>query len=79
MSIWMKVYKLTVMVIDHDQLGGPGIVSELENVNFPNDCMSPKVVDWELRDIGEWGNDHPLNQREWYAHFKQLFSEKRDA
>jgi len=57
----MKVYKLEVMVIDHDELGPDGIREELENADFANHCIHPAVKKVECRDIGEWSDDHPLN------------------
>jgi hypothetical protein len=57
----MKVYKVTLMIIDHDELGENGIVETIENVNYPNDCIAPEVMDIESRDIGEWEDDNPLN------------------
>ena len=60
----MKVYKVTVMVIDHDRLGTKGIVEEMEAVRYPNHCMYPRVAGIESRDIGEWDDSHPLNKFE---------------
>jgi hypothetical protein len=60
----MKVYKVTLCVIDHDGLGEGGIKQNLECVRFPNDRMSPDVVAIESRDIGEWRDSHPLNCRD---------------
>lgn len=69
----MKVYKLTVMIIDFDQTGGEEIVTELENANYSNDCISPSVMAIEERDIGEWDDDHPLNKSGNEKHFFDLF------
>jgi hypothetical protein len=69
----MKVYKLTVMIIDHDKLEDD-IVSELENASFPNDCINPKVVSFQSAEIGDWHDDHLLNNRDtWEAEFNRLF------
>lgn len=57
----MNVYKLEVMIIDHDGLGEEAVKSELENANFANDCIRPRVMASESRDIGEWYDGHPLN------------------
>jgi len=71
----VKVYKVEVMVIDFDRLGADGIRVELENARFPNDCMSPKVVEVKEADIGEWDDSHPLNNRvKWKAEYQRLFS-----
>ena len=57
----MKAYKLEILIIDFDGLGSKGIIEELENTRFANDCINPKVMDIEERDIGEWHDEHPLN------------------
>uniref|UniRef100_A0A6H1ZV60 Uncharacterized protein n=1 Tax=viral metagenome TaxID=1070528 RepID=A0A6H1ZV60_9ZZZZ len=58
----MKVYKIEVMVIDFDELGPTSIVSAMENVRYPNCCIiNLRVKDIEGVDIGEWSDDHPLN------------------
>lgn len=57
----MKVFKLEIMVIDFDGLGEEGIRTELENTRFANDCMTPRIMNIEGRDIGEWDDSHPLN------------------
>ena len=57
----MKVYKVTLVVIDLDDVGGDEIQSVLENTRYPNRCIAPKVLGVEERDIGEWSDDHPLN------------------
>ena len=58
----MKAYKIEILVIDFDELGSESIVSEIENANYPNDCLSPKVKSIVEKDIGEWSDDHPLNK-----------------
>ncbi len=58
----MKAYRLVVSVVDFDELGAEGIKDTLENVKYPNWCMSPHVVSIEGVDVGVWDDDHPLNQ-----------------
>ena len=70
----MKVYKVTLMVIDYDDLGAEEIVQAIETVNYPNDCISPIVVRSESRDIGDWTDEHPLNSRSGRTYFDKLFS-----
>lgn len=59
----MKAYRVSVLVIDHDQLGSTGIKENMENVRYPNRCMYPHILGIEEADIGEWSDDHPLNKR----------------
>jgi len=59
----MKAYKVEVLVIDFDGLGAKGIISEMENVRYPNDCMFHSVKSIVEKDIGEWNDEHPLNNR----------------
>lgn len=58
----MKAYKVEILIIDFDGLGENEIQSVLENTGYPNHCISPNVMDISERDIGEWSDDHPLNQ-----------------
>jgi len=59
----MKAYKIEILVIDHEGVGGDDIKSIIENVRYPNRCISPEVKNIDERDIGEWRDDHPLNIR----------------
>lgn len=58
----MKVYKLEVMIIDFDELGGEEIKDVMENQKYPNYCISPDVMSMQSVDIGEWSDEHPLNK-----------------
>jgi hypothetical protein len=70
----MQVHKLTVIVIDHDELGPDGVKEALENGRFANRCISPDVMSVESVDIGEWSDDNPLNRRDTHeAEVKRLF------
>lgn len=70
----MKAYKITLLVIDSDEIGADEIRNELENGRYGNDCISPDVMTIEERDIGEWSDDHPLNRRDTAdAEFQRLF------
>lgn len=72
----MKVYKITLMVIDHDNIGADEVSAVLENVRYPNHCIDPSVAAVESRDIGEWDGDAPLNRSDtWKAEFEMLFSD----
>jgi hypothetical protein len=72
----MKVYRVELMVIDHDNLGERGVRETLENTRFPNDCLNPSVTRIDGRDIGEWRDDHPLNRRSTAdAEFDRLFAD----
>lgn len=58
----MKAYRITLLVVDHAELGGEDIRSVLEDLNiYPNDCISPHVLKTEEADIGEWHDGHPMN------------------
>lgn len=58
----MKAYRVTFVVIDHDHLGADGIQAVAENTRYPNHCLRPRVTEIEEAEIGEWSDDHPLNQ-----------------
>lgn len=71
----MKIYKMTVMVVDMDDIGGKQAVVELENGRFGNDCICPQVVDCVEADIPDDEFDqHPINfNATWKAAFDKLF------
>jgi hypothetical protein len=71
----MQVHKMTVMVIDHDELGAESASAELEAGRFGNRCISPDVMAIESREIGEWDDDNPLNGCGRSAEFERLFAE----
>jgi hypothetical protein len=57
----MKVHMIIVLVVDHDDLGPTGVKLEIENANYPNDCIRPTVMEVVTREV-EWSDDHPLNK-----------------
>lgn len=70
----MKVYKLIVMIIDHDNVGD-SISQVLRDASYPNDCISPHVISMEHVEV-DWSDDHPLNQGDtWRMAFAELFDE----
>jgi hypothetical protein len=73
----MKAYKIELLVIDFDEVGSQGIISEIENANYGNDCISPRVKSIVEKDIGEWSDGHPLNLRNSCDEaFRNLFDKK---
>lgn len=71
----MKAYKIELLVIDFDELGKDSIIQEIENANYPNDCLSPMVKSVVEKDIGEWHDDHPLNKLSTVdVTYKELFN-----
>lgn len=58
----MQAIQLVVTVLDFDGVGADGVKSMIENARYPNHGISPTVRAVKVRDIGEWGDDHPLNQ-----------------
>lgn len=70
----MKAYKVELLVIDHDDVGEGEITFVLEDVKY----IYPKVMSIQSKDIGEWDDDHPLNQRDQYRPFyEELFKEEQ--
>lgn len=71
----MKVYKVTLMILDHDELGLEEIKTVIQEENFPNDCIAPSVMDIESAEIGEWEDSNLLNHRDTKKQeFDRLFS-----
>jgi len=72
----MKAYKLEILVINHDLVPEDEIKYHIENVRYPNRCLSPIVMDMKEADIGEWDDDHPLNQKATFlAEYQRLFKQ----
>jgi len=70
----MKAYKLEILIVDHDGLGEDGILGELCNTRFANNCINLQIKSIKDADIGEWHDDHPLNLRlTTDAEYKRLF------
>jgi len=74
-----KVHRVVLLVIDHDDLGPDGVVHEIENVRYPNRCISPDVMRIDTRQV-KWSDDHPLNRTDTQeAEFSRLFEEIEGA
>lgn len=72
----MNAHKVTLFIIDLDEIGADEIKVVIENAHYPNRCISPDVYKIETVDIGEWSDDHPLNQTETaHLEWKRLFYE----
>lgn len=73
----MKVHKIVLLVINNDDIEtDQEIVNIIENVNYPNDCLSPHVMAISTREV-EWSDDHPLNKSDTQeAAFRELFNDK---
>lgn len=57
----MKVHRLTVLIIDFDDVGAIGCKDILQETRYPNDCIGPRVLKIETRETKWDGDDHPLN------------------
>lgn len=55
-----KVHKITLCVIDHDELGGDAVGKVLETARYPNHCIRPNAMAVETAEV-EWHDKHPLN------------------
>lgn len=70
----MKAYKIEILVIDFEEMGGKEIIDVIENTHYPNYCISPKIMDIKESDIGEWHDDHPLNKRNSFkSEYQKIF------
>jgi hypothetical protein len=73
----MQAHKVVLLIIDMDELGSSEVKEVIENTHYPNRCISPDVHSIETVEIGEWDDDHPLNQTltadvEWRRLFPSL-------
>mgnify|MGYP001557769479 CR=1 FL=1 len=70
----VKIYKIELLIVDHDNVGAEEICSILENANYPNDCISPQIMK-VLESEVDWHDDHALNQGdESKEEYKRIFS-----
>lgn len=67
----MKVYKIELMVLDHENFGQEEIEYIIRNIKY----LHPSIVSIDSKDIGEWTDDHPLNKKGFKGEFKRLFNE----
>lgn len=73
----MKVYKLTCLFIDFDELGEEQIKDLIEGARLPNHISPPDVMKMESVDIGEWHDDNPLNKKATHEQeFYRLFPKR---
>jgi hypothetical protein len=73
----MNVFRVELLVLDGDGIGGKAIMNEIENTRYGNRCISPQVMSIQGADIGEWRDDHPLNSRsKSEAEFRRLFPQR---
>ena len=57
----MRVYKVELLIVDSDEVGEREIPIVIENVRYPNHCLSPHVMSITGRDV-DWSDEHPLNK-----------------
>lgn len=66
----MKAYKIELLIIDHEDMGIDEILDDLDNAQFTN----PQVKSVEVRDIGDWSDEHALNRNDTAdAEYRALF------
>ena len=70
----MKAYKITILVLDFDDMGEENVRKTIEETRYANHCISPEVKSIQSCDI-EWADDHPLNNHSTSdAEYARLFS-----
>lgn len=70
----MKIHRVTLLVVDHAELGAGAVTEALEETRYPNDCISPSVIDVVTAEV-DWHDDHPINRRgTMRAEFERLFA-----
>lgn len=71
----MQVHKITLYIVDHDNVGLESAAQMIEDASYPNRCLNPHVISAESREIGPWHDDHPLNSHaEAKAELERLFN-----
>lgn len=64
----MKAYRVELLVVDTESVGESEVTYLLQNVKD----LYPKVKSVQSRDIGEWHDNHPLNQGD-EKYYQELF------
>lgn len=54
----MKAYRIVTYVVDHEDMGLDAILDELDRSKW----IAVRTGAIDEIDIGEWDDDHPLNQ-----------------
>lgn len=54
---------MVLLFIDHDNVGPDEAVQLIEGARLPNHIDPGTIMSLEESDIGEWSDDHPLNDR----------------
>lgn len=47
----MIVHKVELLIFDNEDIGSINLKEMLENTNYPNDCITSKVMSLDSRDI----------------------------
>lgn len=72
----MKAYLATVLVVDNENYGPDDFRISMENLRYWN----PSVMDVKIADIGEWSDEHPLNNYDTMeSECKRLFEPKTES
>lgn len=73
----MKVHKVTLLIVDTDDIGAEEVRAAIEQTHYPNRCIAPTVMGLETREVA-WSDDHPLNWHSTAARaFEELFTSPR--
>lgn len=72
----MKVHKVTLFIIDTDDIGAESIQEVIQEQRYPNHCIAPKVVSVDTREVDciDGVDAHPINSRKhWRTALEELF------
>jgi hypothetical protein len=73
----VQVHRVTLLIVDHDEVGAAAVAQHLQYTRYPNHCIAPTVLAIETREV-EWSDNHPLNQkRTQAAEAERLFAEPK--
>ena len=60
----MRAHLLTVLILDHDDVGADQATAEIDNARYGNRCILPRVVHQRTVTVDDWPEHddlHPLN------------------
>lgn len=72
MSEKIRVFKVTMMVVDFDRVGSKEIERMIEETKYANHSIAPLVESVKSVEY-DWDDECELNKRGWETHFRRLF------
>ncbi len=71
----MNAIRIELLIVNTDDVSVDEVVDIIENTKYPNHCIAPRVMACDVREIGKFSDEHPLNKYETMRdEFNKLFN-----